>query len=59
MIETDAGNRPVDKLKGKTLTEFSTLVSGAANSFPPKNFEKPKTSFLLTAYVLARNCGAL
>jgi hypothetical protein len=47
------------KFKGKTLTEFSTLVSGAANTFPTKDFEKPKTYFLLTAYVLARNCGRL
>jgi hypothetical protein len=42
-----------------TLLEFSSIVSSAANSFPTKNFELPKSYFQIDAYVLYRNCGKM
>jgi hypothetical protein len=53
------GQKFFGKWDGKTFTEFSTQVSGAANSFPPKDFQTPKSYFLIVAYVLGRNCGQL
>lgn len=47
------------KEKDKTFLEFSSLVSGAANTFPTKKFELSRTYFLLAAYILDRNCGEL
>jgi hypothetical protein len=47
------------KQQGLTLTEFSTKVGGAANTFPTKNFQSPRTYFLIAAYVLYRNCGKM
>ncbi len=47
------------KQDGQTLAEFSAEVGGAANTFPTKNFQSPKTYFLLAAYVLYRNCGKM
>ncbi|MEJ0099239.1 MAG: hypothetical protein WDO12_05605 [Pseudomonadota bacterium] len=46
--------------KGKSLAEFTSSVSGAANTFPPTGkLEIPKTYLQLAAYVLYRNCGKL
>jgi hypothetical protein len=47
------------KEQGMTLLEFSSLVSSAANTFPTRNFELPKSYFQIAAYVLYRNCGRL
>jgi mono/diheme cytochrome c family protein len=47
------------KQDGKTLTEFTTSVAGAANTFPPKDFQSPKSYFLIAAYVIYRNCGKM
>ena len=44
------------KWRNRTLTDFSSTVSSAANSFPTKNFETPKSYFLIAAYVLYTNC---
>jgi len=53
------GEKFVSKWLGKTLVDFSTSVGGAANSFPTKDFQAPKSYFLLAAYVLYRNCGKM
>jgi mono/diheme cytochrome c family protein len=53
------GDRFFGKQQGKTLAEFSASVSGAANTFPPKNTVVPLTYFQVAAYVLYRNCGRL
>jgi hypothetical protein len=65
-VDNAAGNVPpligdkfFRKQSGKTLVEFSTQVGGAANSFPTKDFQTPRSFFLLAAYVLYRNCGKL
>lgn len=47
------------KQAGKTLTEFANTTISAANTFPTKDFQPPKTYFLLAAYVLYRNCGKM
>ena len=47
------------KWQGKTLTDFSSTVSSASNTFPTTDFGMPKTYFLIAAYVLYRNCGRL
>jgi hypothetical protein len=66
MVTSNGGNVPpligpkfFRKWDGKTFTEFSSTVSSAANSFPTKNFELPKTYFQISAYVLYRNCGKM
>lgn len=42
----------------KTFVEFSSFVSGAANSFPPAGkIEMPQTFLEIAAYVLFRNCA--
>ena len=51
-----------DKQQGKSLAEFSSFVSSAANSFPPnppQKMDSPMTYFQIAAYVLYRNCGRL
>ena len=53
------GAKFFNKQKGLSLADFSSEVGGAANSFPTKNFQTPKTYFLLAAYVLYRNCGKM
>jgi hypothetical protein len=53
------GEKFFSKKQGMTLLEFSSLVSGAANTFPTKNFELPKSYFQIAAYVLYRNCGKM
>jgi hypothetical protein len=53
------GDKFFSKQAGKSLTEFSVQIGGAANSFPTQNFQTPKSYFLLAAYVLYRNCGKL
>ena len=53
------GEKFFRKQVGKTLTEFSVQVGGAANSFPTDNFQTPRSYFLIAAYVLYRNCGKL
>jgi len=53
------GDRFFKKWQGKTLVDFATSVGGASNSFPTKDFGKPKTYYLLAAYVLYRNCGKM
>lgn len=65
-IDNNAGNVPpligdkfFKKQADKTLIDFSTEVGGAANSFPTKDFQRPKSYFLIAAYVLYRNCGKL
>ena len=45
--------------QGKTLVDFSSTVSSASNTFPTTDFGKPKTYFLIAAYVLYRNCGKM
>jgi hypothetical protein len=47
------------KQRGKSLTDFSAFVSSASDSFPTTDFGKPKTYFLIAAYVLYRNCGKM
>jgi hypothetical protein len=65
-IDNDAGVVPpligkkfFSKWDGKSLVDFSSTVSGASNTFPTKDFGKPKTYFLIAAYVLYRNCGKM
>jgi hypothetical protein len=53
------GDKFFSKYAHKSLVEFSTAVGGAANTFPTKDFQPPKSYFLLAAYVLYRNCGKL
>jgi mono/diheme cytochrome c family protein len=53
------GDKFFSKQKGKTLAEFSAFVSGAANTFPPKNTVVPLTYFQVAAYVLYKNCGKM
>lgn len=53
------GDKFFKKWQGKTLVDFASSVGGASNSFPTTDFGKPKTYFLLTAYVLYRNCGKM
>lgn len=43
--------------QNKSFLDFSSTVSSAATSFPTKNFENPKSFFLIAAYVLNRNCS--
>lgn len=47
------------KQSGKTLAEFSSFVSSAANSFPATKMVVPQTYFEIAAYVLYRNCGKM
>ena len=65
-LDGNGGNSPplvgakfMKRQQGKTFTEFSSSVSGAANSFPTKDFQQPKSYFLIMAYVLYRNCGKM
>jgi hypothetical protein len=65
-IDGDAGLVPpligekfFKKWQGKTLVDFSSTVSSASNTFPTTDFGKPKTYFLIAAYVLYRNCGRM
>ncbi len=53
------GEKFFKKQAGLTFTEFSALVSSAANTFPPKDFQPPKSYFQIAAYVLYRNCGKM
>ena len=53
------GDKFFGKWQKKTFIEFADSVGGASNSFPTKDFGKPKTYFLLAAYVLYRNCGRM
>jgi hypothetical protein len=53
------GEKFFKKYAGLSLVDFSSKVSGAANTFPTKDFALPRTYFLLSAYVLYRNCGKL
>jgi hypothetical protein len=64
MLDSNGGASPpligetfLAKWRNKTLTDFSSTVSSAANSFPTKNFETPKSYFLIAAYVLYTNCA--
>jgi hypothetical protein len=50
------GKRFIGKWGKETLTGFGSAVAGAAKSFPTKDFETPKSFFLITAYVLYTNC---
>jgi hypothetical protein len=65
-LDNAAGNVPplvgarfFKKEQDKTFLEFSSLVSSAANTFPTRNFELPKSYFQIAAYVLYRNCGKM
>jgi hypothetical protein len=65
-IDGDAGVVPpllgakfFSKWQGKTLVDFSSTVSSASNTFPTTDFGKPKTYFVIAAYVLYRNCGKM
>ncbi len=42
-----------------TLTDFANSVAGAAGSFPPVGFQPPKSFFLISAYIIYRNCGKM
>lgn len=53
------GPKFMKRQEGLSLLEFSIHVGGAADTFPTKNFQKPRTYFLLAAYVLYRNCGKM
>jgi hypothetical protein len=53
------GEKFFSKQKGKTLAEFGSFVSSAANSFPPKDAVVPLTYFQVAAYVLYKNCGRM
>ena len=53
------GPKFFNKWRGKTLVDFSSTVSSASNTFPTTDFGKPKTYFLIAAYVLYRNCGKM
>jgi cytochrome c len=53
------GEKFFKKWEGKTLVDFSATVSSAANTFPTRDFDLPKSYFLIAAYVLYRNCGQL
>ncbi len=53
------GDKFFKKQQGLTFTEFSSKVAGAANSFPTRNFQSPRSYFLISAYVLYRNCGKM
>jgi hypothetical protein len=53
------GDKFFRKWRGKTFVDFSSFVSSASNSFPTKDFDSPKTYFLIAAYVLYRNCGKM
>jgi len=53
------GDKFFKKWQGKSFVDFSSTVSSASNTFPTKDFGKPKTYFLIAAYVLYRNCGKM
>jgi hypothetical protein len=53
------GNKFFQKWRGKTLVDFASTVSSASISFPTTDFGKPKTYFVIAAYVLYRNCGKM
>lgn len=53
------GPKFFDQWKGKSFTEFAATVSSAANTFPTKDQEVPRSYFLVAAYVLFRNCGKM
>jgi mono/diheme cytochrome c family protein len=54
------GAKFMTRQKGKSLAEFTSTVSGAANSFPPTGqVDMPMTYLKIAAYVLYRNCGKL
>jgi hypothetical protein len=54
------GDRFFKKLQSRSVSDFSSFVSGAANSFPPTGtVDMPYTYLKIAAYVLYRNCGKL
>ena len=53
------GDKFFKKWRGKSLVDFSSTVSSASNTFPTTDFGKPKTYFVIAAYVLYRNCGQM
>ncbi len=52
------GDKFFRKMKNRSVADFSSFVSSAANSFPPSGkVEMPYTYLKIAAYVLYRNCG--
>ncbi len=53
------GEKFFAKWRDKSFVDFSNTVSSASISFPTTDLGKPKTFFLIAAYVLNRNCGKM
>ena len=52
------GDKFFQKMKNRSVADFSSFVSSAAISFPPTGkVELPYTYLKIAAYVLYRNCG--